>query len=278
MTAPKHKASITLVGTATQAGRAPAENAKLAPAADLSPTTAIVPSRDGAIAGTDLPTTPANTAAAPPARRRLRSRRVALALAGATMMTLAACEDKKVDAEAFPDLESCLAAAQKDSLFFTAADCRTAFSDAKKNWEETAPRYESKALCEQQHGVGNCGGDPAASQPQGSADPAAAQQQGSGFSFMPLFMGYMLGSMLGRGGGIFSQPMIRNGAGGFTTPNGNQSFATNRGTGKVAPATFNRAPATVGKPPMSAAQVSQRGGFGSSATRGTGGAARSSGG
>lgn len=207
---------------------------------------------------------------------RKRSRRVALLLAGATVLTLAACEEKKVDAEAFPDLDSCLAAAQKDSLFFTADDCRTAFADAQKNWEETAPRYESKELCEQEHGAGNCGGD-----------PAAQQNQGGGFSFMPLFVGYMLGSMLGggRGGGVFSQPMIRNGSGGFTTPNGNQSFATNRGAGQVAPATFNRAPATAGKAPMSAAQVSQRGGFGQSATRSTGssrsvggGAARSSGG
>lgn len=199
------------------------------------------------------------------APRRKRSRHVALLLAGAAVLTLAACEDKKVDAEAFPDLESCLAAAQKDSLFFTADDCRTAFADAKKTWEETAPRYDSKALCEQEHGAGNCGGDPVA-------------QPGGGFSFMPLFVGYMLGSMLGRGGGVFSQPMIRNGAGGFTTPNGNQTFASNRGTGKVAPATFNRAPATVGKAPMSAAQVQQRGGFGRSATRSTGGTSRSMGG
>ncbi|AXC51151.1 DUF1190 domain-containing protein [Paracoccus suum] len=208
--------------------------------------------------------------AAPERPRRMRSRRVALALAGATILTLAACEDKKVDAEAFPDLESCLAAAKKDSLFFTADDCNKAFADAKKNWEETAPRYDSKAVCEEQHGVGNCGGDPVA-------------QPGGGFSFMPLFMGYMLGSMLGRGGGVFSQPMIRNSANGYTTPNGDQSFASNRGTGKVAPSTFNRAPATIGKAPMSAAQVRQRGGFGSSATRGTGvtrstGGARSYGG
>lgn len=197
-------------------------------------------------------------------RPRKRSRHVALLLAGATVLTLSACKDKEVSAEAFPDLDSCLAAAQKDSLFFTADDCRTAFSEAQKTWEETAPRYEDKALCEQEHGVGNCGGDPVA-------------QPGGGFSFMPLFVGYMLGSMLGRGGGVFSQPMIRNGAGGFTTPNGNTSFASNRGTGRVAPSTFNRAPATVGRAPMSAAQVSQRGGFGRSATRSTG-ASRSIGG
>lgn len=213
-----------------------------------------------------------DTAASPPPRPRKRSRHVALFLAGAAVVTLAGCEEK-VEAQAFPDLESCLAEAEKGSLFFTAEDCRTTFAEAQKTWEETAPRYESQELCEQEHGVGNCGGD-----------PVAQEGGGGGFSFMPLFMGYMIGSMLGRGGGLFSQPMIRNPAGGFTTPAGDQSFATNRGSGRVAPGVFNRAPATVGRPPMSPAQVSQRGGFGGSSTRavgsggGTGSGARSSGG
>lgn len=237
----------------------------------------------------DLIPQPAPLAGTAVSPRRKRSRRVALLLAGATVLTLAACEEEQVDAEAFPDLDSCLAAAQDSSLFFTTDDCRTAFADAQKNWEETAPRYESKELCEQEHGVGNCGGDPAAQTPTAApgTEGEQAQNQGSGFSFMPLFVGYMLGSMLGgRGGGVFSQPMIRNNQGGFTTPNGNQTFASNRGAGRVAPATFNRAPPTAGRPPMTAAQVSQRGGFGQSATRstspsrstGSGGVARSSGG
>lgn len=201
-----------------------------------------------------------DTATTTQPRPRKRSRHVALFLAGAAVFTLAGCEEK-VDAQAFPDLESCLAEADKGSLFFTAEDCRTTFAEAQKTWEETAPRYESKELCEQEHGAGNCGGD-----------PAAQQQQGGGFSFMPLFMGYMIGSMLGRGGGIFSQPMVRTPSGGFSNPAGTQTFATNRGAGQVAPAAFTKAPPTVGRPPMSAAQVSQRGGFGRSSTRSTGGA------
>ena len=199
--------------------------------------------------------------------RRKRSRHVALLLAGAATMTLAACEDERVDAQAFPDLESCVAAARENSLFFTETDCRTNFAAAEQEYLETAPRYESKELCEQEHGAGNCGGDPAAQQNAG----------GGGFSFMPLFMGYMLGSMLGRGGGIFGQPMVPKAGGGFSTPSGNQSFASNRGGGKVPAGAFTKGPATIGKPPMSAARVSQRGGFGASSTRSTG-AARSSGG
>lgn len=194
---------------------------------------------------------------APTSPRRKRSRHVALALAGTAMLALAACEDDKVDAQAFPDLDSCLAAAQSNGLWFTADDCRTQFAAAQQELIETAPRYESRELCEQEHGAGACGADPAA--------PAAQQQQGGGFSFMPLLVGYMMGSMLSRGGGVFSQPMVKT-PGGFSTPSGNQTFASNTGAGKVPGATFNRAPSTIGKAPMTRAQVAQRGGFGAGAT------------
>lgn len=202
---------------------------------------------------TDLADRPEAT----PAPRRKRSRHVALLLAGAAVLTLSACEDDAVDAQAFPDLNSCIAAAQEDGLWFTEEDCRTQFAAAEQTHLETAPRYESQELCEQQHGEGACGADPA----------ATAQQQGGGggFSFMPLLVGYMMGSMLSRGGGVFSQPMVRTPTG-YSTPSGNQTFASNSGSGRVPATTFNRAPTTVGQPPMSRAQVAQRGGFGAGAT------------
>ncbi|MTH77558.1 DUF1190 domain-containing protein [Paracoccus aestuariivivens] len=186
---------------------------------------------------------------------RKRSRHVALVLAGAATLALTACEDDRVDAQAFPDLESCIAATKDNGLWFTEDDCRKNFEAAQKEFVETAPRYASKELCEQEHGAGNCGDD-----------QATAQQSGGGFSFMPLLMGYMMGSMMSRGGGIFSQPMVRTASGGYSTPKGDQSFATNRGAGKVSPQTFQRAPTTLGKPPMSASQVQQRGGFGAART------------
>ncbi|AUM73323.1 DUF1190 domain-containing protein [Paracoccus jeotgali] len=201
----------------------------------------------------------------PPAPRK-RSRHVALFLAGAAVMTLAACEDDKTDAAAFPDLDSCVSEARKGSLFFTEQDCQTQFAQAQQDYLETAPRYESQELCEQEHGAGNCGGDPAQAQSGG----------GMGSIFMPLFMGYMLGSMMGGGRGISSQPMVKTAQGGFSTPSGNQSFASNRGVGKVPTSAFAKAPSTIGKPPMSRAQVSSRGGFGAASTarggmRGAGG-------
>lgn len=184
-----------------------------------------------------------------------RSRHAALVLAGTATLALSACKDEQVDAQSFPDLQSCIAASQDDSLWFTEDDCRRNFDAAQKEFQETAPRYESRELCEQEHGAGNCGDD-----------PVAQQQGGGGFSFMPLLVGYMMGSMLSRGGGIFSQPMVRTADGRYATPKGDQSFASNRAAGKVAPQTFQRAPSTVGKPPMTATQVNQRGGFGAANT------------
>ncbi|MDS9468334.1 DUF1190 domain-containing protein [Paracoccus sp. MBLB3053] len=198
---------------------------------------------------------------------RKRSRHVALVLAGTATLALAGCKDDRVEAQAFPDLDSCIAASQENGLWFTEDDCRKNFAAAQKDFVETAPRYASKELCEQEHGAGNCGDDP------------AAQQSGGGFSFMPLLMGYMMGSMMSRGGGIFSQPMVRSANGSYTTPRGEQSFANNSGKGKVSPQTFQRAPTTLGKPPMTAAQVNQRGGFGASSTaRPAAGGSRSMGG
>ncbi|WBU62911.1 DUF1190 domain-containing protein [Paracoccus aerodenitrificans] len=192
---------------------------------------------------------------------RKRSRHVALFLAGTAVLGLAACEEEKTDAAAFPDLESCVAEAQQGSLFFTEEDCRTQFAQAEQTHLETAPRYDSKELCEQEHGAGNCEGDP------------AAQNQSSGGSiFMPMLMGYMIGSMLGGGRGVMSQPMVGTSRGGYATPDGKQTFANNRGTGRVAGSAFTKGPATIGKAPMTPAQVSQRGGFGASSTARSGGA------
>ena len=81
--------------------------------------------------------------------------------------------------------------------------------------------------------LGKVGGTAAAGG-QAAGGEAAAQQQGGGFSFMPLLVGYMMGSMLSRGGGVFSQPMVRT-PGGFSTPSGNQTFASNSGAGSASP-------------------------------------------
>lgn len=202
---------------------------------------------------------------------RKRSRHVSLAILGAAAFGLAGCKSQETDARAFPDEASCVSAAQGGSLFFTEEDCRMAFADAAANHLETAPRYDSLAVCEEQHGVGNCGGDPVAEASGGGG--------GMGSIFMPMMMGYLLGSALSGGRGMMSQPLMKTGDGRFSTPAGNTKLATNNGAGKMATSAFNKAPATVGKPPMSRAQVAQRGGFGQTATtRSTSSGTRSIGG
>lgn len=187
-----------------------------------------------------------------------RSRTVALAIVGAASFALAGCREEQVDAQAFPDLQSCLSSAGAGSLF-SEQDCRTAFDEAVALNAETAPRYDSLEVCEAQYGVGNCGAE------------AQATQGGSGSIFMPLLAGYLIGNMLGGGRGVAAQPLYRTSNGGFTNPSGSATYANNTGSAKLGQSAFAKAPATIGKPPMTKATALSRGGFGASSTRTGGG-------
>jgi uncharacterized protein YgiB involved in biofilm formation len=178
-----------------------------------------------------------------------RSRSVALVILGAAAFGLAACNEEKTEASAFPDKESCLEAV-KPGGWFTAQDCDRSFAEAQAIHDETAPRYESRELCEAEHGAGACGGD------------AAASSGGGAGIFMPLFMGYMIGQALG-GGRVMSQPVVRSAGGGFATPGGGAKIGSLNSGGQIASTAFAKAPVTKGLPAMTKAQVASRGGFGS---------------
>lgn len=181
-----------------------------------------------------------------------RSNRVAITILGATAFTLAGCREEQVDAQAFPDLQACITEATRGGLF-KAEDCESAFSEAETLHVEAAPRYESLQVCEEQHGEGECGSE------------ASAAQGGSGSIFMPLMAGYLMGSMLGgRAGMSASQPMYKTSDGRFTNAGRSSSFSSNNGKAKLGTSQFTRPTATVGKPPMSSAAASSRGGFGKS--------------
>ena len=183
---------------------------------------------------------------------RKRSATVALTLMGAAFV-LSGCKEDETQASSFPDAAACKAQVAQGSLAFTAEDCDAAFAQAQADHNATAPRYDALAVCEEQHGAGNC---------------EQQAQPGGGFSFMPLLAGMLIGQMLGGRGGFMSQPLSRTANGRFTTPGGTQ-VATNTGKGPMSATAFNKAPSTVGKPPMTQADAMRRGGFGSS------GAARS---
>ncbi|MBO9453891.1 DUF1190 domain-containing protein [Paracoccus sp. R12_1] len=193
---------------------------------------------------------------------RKRSSTVALTILGAASFALAGCKEEQVDAQAFPDLASCQAAATDGGLF-TADQCQQAFADAETLHVEAAPRYESLAVCEEQHGEGNCG-----------SEAEQVQNGGSGSIFMPLLAGYLIGSMLGRAGGgmAASQPMYRNASGGFTNAARTSSFSANQGRATMGAQQFTRPAATAGKAPMTRATAASRGGFGGTGgSRGFGG-------
>ncbi len=180
-----------------------------------------------------------------------RSKRVAIAIVGATAFTLAGCRDEQVDATAFPDLQSCLDQAQAGGAF-TAQDCESSFAEAEALHVEAAPRYESLEVCEEQHGAGGCGTE------------AAATQGGSGGIFMPLLTGYLIGSMLGgRAGMSAAQPLYNTSDGRYTNAARSSTFSNNAGSAKLSTSQFARPATTIGKTPMSRATAASRGGFGS---------------
>jgi uncharacterized protein YgiB involved in biofilm formation len=178
-----------------------------------------------------------------------RSRNVALVILGAAAFGLSACNEEQTEASAFPDKASCLEAV-KPGGWFTRDDCDSSFAEAQAIHDETAPRYESRALCEAEHGEGACGGD------------SATSSGGGGGIFMPLLMGYMIGQALG-GGRVMSQPVVRTAGGGFATPDGGARISNLNSGGKIASSAFTKATVTKGLPPMTKAQVASRGGFGS---------------
>ncbi|MGH1466389.1 MAG: DUF1190 domain-containing protein [Cognatishimia sp.] len=185
-----------------------------------------------------------------------RSKSVALCIVGAAAFTLAGCQEEQIDAQAFPDLQSCKAGADVNQ-FLSADECDIAFAQAQQVHVESAPRYDSLQVCEDQHGAGACGNE------------EQAVQGGSSGIFMPLLTGYLIGNMLsGRSGMSAAQPMYRKAGGGFTNAAGTSAYSSNAGKAKLNSAQFAKPATTAGKPPMTKASVASRGGFGKSKTGG----------
>ncbi|SEM95281.1 Uncharacterized conserved protein YgiB, involved in bioifilm formation, UPF0441/DUF1190 family [Pseudorhodobacter antarcticus] len=181
-----------------------------------------------------------------------RSRTIAITILGAAAFTLAGCQEEQVDAQAFPDLQSCTNAAQNGGAI-TVAECDASFAAAAALHVEAAPRYDSLAVCEEQHGEGACGTE------------EAQTQSGSSGIFMPLMMGYLIGSMMSnRAGMAASQPLYQKPGGGFTNAAGTSNFSNNAGAAKLNTSQFTRPATTAGQAPMSRGTAAARGGFGNS--------------
>lgn len=204
-----------------------------------------------------------------------RSRRVALTgLMASTAIALSACGEEEVPIQAYATVDQCVT----DGLF-DRATCGEMLGQAMEVHQQAAPRYDSAQLCEEQFGPGQCTYQPVEMKPaaEGEAAPAAAPEQqasgGGGGFFMPLFMGYMAGKMMG-GGSAMPAAMQRNVGG--TSYGVQPYYRTNDGrfTGvKGDPVNVTRNGATMSKSaftgPLTTPKVANRttvtrtGGFGS---------------
>ena len=163
-------------------------------------------------------------------------------LMGASLFALAACEEPKVEAAIFESLEQCI-----DHPDMTQGQCRENFQAAQSQHAAVAPKYASEADCQSDFGAGRC-------------EKAPYRSSTGGSVFMPLMMGYMMGSLLGGGRSFGAQPLYRSAQSRntFRTAN-NRSVGSKTGRTRVASTATSR--------PTFKSTTRSRGGFGSSARR-----------
>lgn len=186
--------------------------------------------------------------------RNWKSRALAGIALGTAAFALAACEDEVETAVLERDFD-CNADA---SLPFgmTPDECADLVEDALEEHRRTAPRYDAIAVCEEQHGEGNC----------------QAAGGGGGSVFLPLFAGYMIGNMLNNGnrGAYRARPLVSGKSGGYLTTDGRTRVNGLGGMTRLSSRSLTTTPPTTfNKPPMTRAAVSARGGFGSARTGGS---------
>lgn len=168
---------------------------------------------------------------------RKRSNKVALVAMGMSVsaFALTGCEEK-VDAFQYASVDGCIT-----SGAFTEAECTERFQVAQTEHERAAPRYQSRADCEVEHGVEACA-------PREGEQ--TAQSAGSGL-WMPLMIGWMMGRSLG--GPVATQPLYRSPQAGMARTAAGASVDAKSGPVSVAKT-------AVAKP--AAGRVVSRGGFG----------------
>ncbi len=122
-----------------------------------------------------------------------------VALAVTAVFMLAGCEKSDETVSLYQNADDCSAANPGKS-----AECTTAYNNALKEAERTAPKYATREDCVAEFGEGQCQQAPAQA---GMAPENQAQaQQSSGSFWMPLMAGYMMGRLMGGGAGFAQQP------------------------------------------------------------------------
>ncbi|CAI2125540.1 Protein of uncharacterised function (DUF1190) [Serratia fonticola] len=190
-------------------------------------------------------------------RKSWRSYRVApVALAISAVFMLAGCEQADETVSLYKNADDCSTSNPSMS-----EQCTTAYNNALKEAEKTAPKYATREDCVAEFGEAQCTQAPAQA-------GMAAESQSNGSMWMPLMAGYMMGRMMG-GGGYAQQPL-------FSSKNAaspaNSKFVDASGK-SYGPATAGGRSMTVPKtamaPKPAVTNTVTRGGFGESVAKQT---------
>lgn len=173
-----------------------------------------------------------------------RSKSLKIALMGASVLAMTACDQPDEVAAIFEDIDQC---AQHDSM--DRQECRANFELAEEEHIRTAPKYTSIAECQADFGPEQC-------------EQAPMQTSSGGSVFMPLMMGYMMGSMLSSGtrSNVATQPLYRS----KDDPKSFRTADNQKVSSKTGVQTVSR---DVTQRPSTKTSTVRRGGFGSTAAR-----------
>ncbi|WP_437609326.1 DUF1190 family protein [Erwinia sp. V71] len=180
---------------------------------------------------------------------------VALAVAGVLM--LAGCEQSDETVSLYQNADDCSKANPSQS-----AQCTTAYNNALKEAEKTAPKYATREDCVAEFGENQCQQTPAQAG-VGTSNNAEAQQSGS--FWMPLMAGYMMGRMMSGGA---SQPLFSSRAPN-SPANGKFVDASGRNYGAATPGRTMTVPKTALAPKPATTSTVTRGGFGETVAKQT---------
>lgn len=184
-------------------------------------------------------------------KRSTNMKALTIGLLTVSAFALAACQQDEATAFSFTNVEQCISASRSVDAGFTEKECRDGFMAAQQSYAQTAPKYADVSVCEAEHGEDAC---------------TTAQGSDGGSVFVPLMMGYMMGSMMAdndsKRRSYTYVPMYAVKGGGYGTSTG--FYASSLGTKSyMSTSTFYAKPAsTVKSAPMTSVSVSSKGGFG----------------
>ncbi|MFC3394126.1 DUF1190 family protein [Brenneria rubrifaciens] len=192
-------------------------------------------------------------------RKGWRTYRLApVALAVSAVFVLSGCEQADETVSLYQNADDCSAANPSMS-----EQCTTAYNNALKEAEKTAPKYATREDCVAEFGEAQC------TQTQAPAQSGmAAESQQSGSFWMPLMAGYMMGRMMGGGAGYAQQPLFTSKS--PTSPaNGKFVDATGKNYGNAATGRTINVPKTALAPKPATTSTVTRGGFGETVAKQT---------